>query len=420
MPAHVVLFEDEGYKNLYPLTLNHPVYSLRCGIALLGEKIRRAYRGATAGHHVRTNLASFLEAYLRKKKDDPQVNECRQDKALLVNGRALFSQELAEQIPVDGPDTLYMKGDVVVAARLSGAKLAAVDWNQPITLDRLPSISRTETDAAVIIYPWDLVHQNGEEITREFKTLAKPGEIEGTVYDNVYILGRENVYIAAGAKVKPGVVIDAEDGPVFIDENAKIFPNAVIEGPAYVGKKTAIKIAAKIYEGTSLGPVCKVGGEVEECIIHSYSNKQHEGFLGHAYIGRWVNLGADTNNSDLKNDYGNVRVTVGDKEIDTGSQFVGCTIGDHSKTGINSMLNTGTVIGLGCNLYGAGFPPKYVPSFSWGGAEGLVEYRIDKFIQVAKRVMARRGIELDPEEEDLLRKIHEMTADERRAAGVRQ
>ena len=419
MTGHVIIFEDEGYRNLYPLTLNHPVYSLRCGITVLAEKIRRAYDGATVGHHVRTILTPFLKAYLQQKKYDPQVNECHRDNALLVNGRALVSEEFAKAIPVRGPDTLYVKGDTVVAARLSGANLAAVDWHQPIYLERLPSVSKTEIDAAMITYPWDLIHRNAEEITREFKTLAKPAEIEGTVYDGVHILARENVYIAAGAEVKPGVVIDAEEGPVFIDENAKILPNAVIEGPAYIGQKTAIKISAKIYEGTSIGPVCKVGGEVEESIIHSYSNKQHEGFLGHAYIGMWVNLGADTNNSDLKNDYGNIKVTINGKEIDTGSQFVGCTIGDHSKTGINSMLNTGTVVGLGCNLYGADFPPKYVPSFSWGGAEGLIEYRIDKFIQVAKRVMARRSIDLGPEEEQLLRKIHEMTAHERRAVGVK-
>ena len=415
MSGHVIIFEDEGYKNLYPLTLNHPVYSLRCGITVLGQKIKRAYEGATLGRHVRKDLVPFLKAHLAKSQENPQINECRPEKALLVNGRVLACEELANEIPIDGPDTLYVKGNVVVAARLSGTNLAAVNWDQPITLERLPNISRTEIDATVITYPWDLVHHNADEITREFKALARPGEIEGTVYEGVHILGKENVYIAAGAKVKPGVVIDAEEGPVLIDENAKIFPNAVIEGPTYVGKKTAIKIAAKIYEGTSIGPVCKVGGEVEECIIHSYSNKQHEGFLGHAYLGRWVNFGADTNNSDLKNDYGNIKVVVNGETIDTGSQFVGCTIGDHSKTGINCMLNTGTVIGLGCNLYGAGLPPNYVPSFSWGGAEGLMEYRIEKFIQVARRVMARRDIELGPEEEELLRKIHEMTADERRA-----
>ena len=232
------------------------------------------------------------------------------------------------------------------------------------------------------------VHHNPGEITREFSILGKPGEQEGKVYEGVHILDAKNVYIAAGASVKPGVVLDAEGGPIFIDEGAKIFPQAVIEGPAYIGKKSAIKIAAKIYEGTSIGEVCKVGGELEESIIHSYSNKQHDGFLGHAYLGMWVNLGADTNNSDLKNDYGPVKCVIDGELVNTGSQFVGLTMGDHSKSGINSMFNTGTVVGMGCNIYGAGLPPKYVPSFAWGGADGLMEYRADKFIAVAK---ARHG-----------------------------
>ncbi len=419
MPGHVILFEDEGYKNLYPLTLNHPVYSLRCGMKMLGEKITRSYKGATFGHHVRPELKDFLSAYLKTRKENPEVNQCREDSALLVNGRVLFCEDCANKMPIEGPDMIYVKGDIVIAARLSGQNLAKVDWNRPITLDRLPDVKKADMDCPVIDYPWHLVNHNADEIVREFRIYGNPGEFLGKVYEGVHILDKKNVFIGDGAKVKPGVVIDAEEGPVYIERDAKIFPNAVIEGPTYIGRKTAIKIGAKIYEGTSIGPVCKVGGELEETIIHSYSNKQHDGFLGHAYLGMWVNFGADTNNSDLKNDYGNVKVVVNGETMDSGSQFVGCTVGDHSKTGINSMLNTGTVIGLGCNIYGAGLPPKYVPSFCWGGPDGLVEYRVDKFIQVAKRVMARRDIELGPEEEQLLRRIHEQTAKERKEAGAK-
>ena len=430
MAGHVVLFEDEGYRNFYPLTLNNPVYSLRCGIRMLGEKIQAAYPRATFVYHVRKLLEPFLKEYLGYRKINCPVNECKAENALLVNGRALWYEEFGQNIRIEGPDKIFVRDDTVIAARLSGANLAAVDWSQPITLNRLPQVEKIEVDYPVLKYPWNLVQNNSKEILREFKALARPGEIEGTVYEGVHILGREHVYIAAGAKVMPGVVIDAEEGPVFIDKDAKIFPNAVIEGPTYVGKKSAIKIGAKIYEGTSVGPVCKVGGEVEESIIHSYSNKQHDGFLGHAYLGLWVNLGANTNNSDLKNEYGTVKVTINGERIDTGSLFVGCTIGDHSKTGINTMLNTGTVIGIGCNIYGSGLPPTYVPSFCWGGPDGFVEYRADKFIQVAKRVMeyrvdkfievarrvvSRRDMEMGPEEEALLRKIHEMTAEERKA-----
>ncbi len=410
--AEIILFEDDGYRKLGPLTLNRPGYELKTGITSLAAKIIREYKGATVSYHVRTALAD----YYQEQVGDAKVNAAASDAALLVNGRIFATGDLAGKIPVDGPDAIFMQGDTVVAARLSGANLAAVKFDQPIAKSLLPSVpEQTVEGLTLIVWPWDLVHHNPDEITREFKILGNPGAQEGKVYEGVHILAAANVYIAPGASVKPGVVLDAEGGPIFIDEGAKIFPQAVIEGPCYIGKKTAIKISAKIYEGTSIGEVCKVGGEVEESIIHSYSNKQHDGFLGHAYLGMWVNLGADTNNSDLKNDYGFVKCVIDGEMVNTGSQFVGLTMGDYSKSGINTMFNTGTVVGVGCNMYGAGLPPTAVPSFSWGGGAGLMEYRVDKFLSVAKAVMARRDKELSPAEEALLRKIHEETAEERKA-----
>jgi len=224
--------------------------------------------------------------------------------------------------------------------------------------------------------------------------------------------------IGEGTKVKPGVVLDAENGPIYIGSNATIFSNAVIEGPAFVGDRSLIKIGAKIYENTSIGEVCKVGGEVEGSIIHSYSNKQHDGFLGHAYLGMWVNLGADTNNSDLKNNYGNVKMVIDGKAVDTGSMFMGLVMGDHSKSSINTMFNTGTVVGVSSNVYGSGFPPKAVPSFAWGGGGELTTYEIGKAIDVARRVMGRRKMELSPVEEAVLRHVFEQTKNERGAAGL--
>jgi len=263
---------------------------------------------------------------------------------------------------------------------------------------------------------WDLMHHNATQLEADFGLLAKPGEIEGEVHKGAHLLGEGNIFIASGATVGPGVVLDAGEGPIFIDEHATIMPQAVIQGPAYVGKQSIIKIGAKIYEGTSIGEVCKVGGEVEECIIHSYANKQHDGFLGHAYLGMWVNLGSGTNNSDLKNDYGEIRVMMGGETVGTGSMFVGCAIGDHTKTGIGTMINTGSVLGVGCNLYGGGLLPKDVPSFSWGGADGLVEYRLEKFLQVARKVMGRRSKELSPVEEAVIRHVFAATAPTRASA----
>ena len=180
-----------------------------------------------------------------------------------------------------------------------------------------------------------------------------------------------------------------------------------------MGNGSSIKIGAKIYEGTSIGEFCKVGGEVEESIIHSHSNKQHDGFLGHAYLGQWVNLGADTNNSDLKNNYGNVKVHVNGDLVDSGSMFVGLFMGDHSKAGINTMFNTGTSVGTMCNVFGSGFPPKYIPSFSWGGAEKMVEHDLSKAVETARQVMARRKKKLTAEHEKVFRYLFERTRERR-------
>jgi UDP-N-acetylglucosamine diphosphorylase/glucosamine-1-phosphate N-acetyltransferase len=203
--------------------------------------------------------------------------------------------------------------------------------------------------------------------------------------------------------------LDASKGPIYIGKNAHIMSHAVVQGPSFIGEGSIIKMHAAIYHNTSIGEVCKVGGEVEESIIHSYSNKQHEGFLGHAYLGSWVNIGASTNNSDLKNNYANVDVYINGKHIDSGSQFVGLIMGDHSKTAINTMFNTGTVVGVSCNIFGAGFPAKYIPSFTWGGSDFLRTYHITKSLEVAKIVMKRRGIELSETEEKLLESVFTFT-----------
>jgi UDP-N-acetylglucosamine diphosphorylase/glucosamine-1-phosphate N-acetyltransferase len=197
-----------------------------------------------------------------------------------------------------------------------------------------------------------------------------------------------------------------------------VMPNAVITGPAFIGDYSIIKAGAKIYSGTSIGTRCKVGGEVEASIIQSYSNKQHDGYLGHSYIGSWVNIGADTNTSDLKNTYGNVNVYVNGESVNTGLQFVGLTMGDHAKTGINVMFDTGTVVGISSNVYGAALPPKFVPSFSWGEGRSLTVYELDKAVETARRMMMRRDVDISPAYERLMRKLFDVTREERRKGGV--
>lgn len=418
MTDRLCIFEDAGASNLLPLAWFRPVYDLRCGMTTLREKILRAYPGATLSLFCREHLAEVV----RKQNPGVRVNTPAEGPCLFLNGRLLAGARLGTDLPAKGQQLLFYQGDTLVAARLEGAAAAAFQATLLAGGPLPEGIPRRTIEARVIGYPWDLVRHNGEEITADFAAVTGGGTTpsRGTIYEGAHLLNPSAIHVAEGASVKPGVVLDAEEGPVYIGKGAKIFPNAVIEGPAFVGAGSLIKIGAKIYEQTSIGEMCKVGGEVEASIIHSYSNKQHDGFLGHAYLGMWVNLGADTNNSDLKNNYGNVKVLVNGAMVDSGSMFVGLTMGDHSKSGINTMFNTGTVVGVSSNVFGAGFPEKFIPSFSWGGAGGIEEYDAEKSIGVARRVMARRKTELSAEDVRLFRAVFAMTAEERARGGVRR
>ncbi len=422
---HVCIFEDGYYRKLLPLVHFRPVYDLKCGAATLLEKIIRSYPGAKTTLHVRNYLAEVV----REKNPNIPVNEipAGTTQALLINGRLLMPAKGGEIFGREypGTDVVYLKDGVVAAAWISGQsleQLRAIIKEHNIDAGFFGKIEKREfPDARFITFPWELVQQNGSQLVSDFAVLTggQP-QIKGKVYEGVHLLNPSQVHVSEGATVKPGAVLDAEEGPIYISRNVKVMPNAVIEGPVFIGEHSIIKIGAKIYENTTIGETCKVGGEVEESIIHAYSNKQHEGFLGHAYLGEWVNIGADSNNSDLKNDYGSVKVYNDGSLIDTGSQFVGLTMGDHSKCGINSMFNTGAVVSVCCNIFGAGIPPKYVPAFSWGGAsDGFVTYKIEKVVDVARKVMARRKISLSSTAEQLFRTVFAETSEERVRAGVR-
>lgn len=406
------LFEDSSYRKLLPLVYTRPVSGLRCGILLLQEKVARRYPRVEIGLFCRDYIAELL-----KGRNSFGINRSPVGKegALFINGRVL----LEEAIPLEGKEEIGIQEDSVVYARLSqeNAKgLTPQVFLQERLLKTVKGIKIRRVKAKLIRYPWDLVQNNGDQIVKDFALLVgKKGANHGKIYPGAYLLNPSQIYIGKGSKIKPCVVLDAEGGPIYIGENVTIFPNSVVEGPAYIGDETKLKINAKIYENTSIGPVCKVGGEVEGSVIHGYSNKQHDGFLGHAYIGEWCNLGAGTSNSDLKNNYGNVKVYVDGKMVDSGSMFVGLTMGDHSKSGVNTMFNTGTVVGVSANVFGAGFPPKFIPSFSWGGPGGLTTYKLEKGLEVAKRVMARRKIKLGARDEKAFRKIFELTKEERKA-----
>lgn len=412
--VELCIFEDDGYLNLFPLTLTRPVYGLRCGITSLQEKIRRRYPGVRVSLHCRDYLAEVV----REENREVEVNRVNAESCLFINGRVLAHRELPEQVPLRGGDCLYLQGEEVVAARLSGLALREfqADLSQPLTRERFQVKRTEEVEVELVRYPWDLVHRNADWICNDFEELVGWGQIVGQVYQGAVLLEESRIYVGEGARIKPGVVLDAEKGPIYIGKGVIIHPNAVIEGPVSIGDRCIIRAGAYLHEGTGLGKECRIGGEVAASVIQGYSNKQHQGFLGHSYLGSWVNLGAGTNNSDLKNNYRSVRVYVAGHWVDTGSLFVGLMMGDHSKSGINTMFNTGTVVGVCCNVFGAGYPPKFIPSFSWGGSGGLEEHSLEEAIRTARMVMARRKVELTPEGENLLRKIFELTSGERSVA----
>ncbi|KAA3604590.1 MAG: transferase [Calditrichaeota bacterium] len=393
---NVVIFEDKKVENLFPLTHLRPVFELKSGIFSLLEKAQKAIPFGVTHFWVREELAEFV----REKYPNIKVNESVQGETFFLNAKIL-----ADKLYIDiGKDEFRTDSEGELLCAYLNLQ------NQISKIEEVPQIQEKTLELKLINYSWDLINHNASEIEREAKEFPL-GEVQSKLYPNVSLVEADKIFIGKNCTVKPGVVLDATHGAIVIDEGVEIFPNSVIEGPCYVGKNSKIKSGAKIYEGTSIGEVCKVGGEVEEAIIHAYSNKQHDGFLGHSYLAEWVNLGADTNTSDLKNDYGNVKVQVNGRNIDSGSQFVGLTMGDHSKSAINTQFNTGTVVGISSNIFGANFPPKFIPSFAWGGSEKLIEHQLTKALKTAKIVMSRRKVEMSEAYEKLFTGTFESTSD---------
>lgn len=414
---NICIVEDTSYSNFYPLVYFRPVYHLRCGLRSLEGKLRYHLPASKFFLHTRPYLAE----YLRESNPGVPVNAFPDENTWLINGSVLADRDFAKTIKKQKNEVLLTAEGRFIAAFLYrgtvGKLLPALEQG-PIDTPIFQGLPTEEIRCRMVKYPWDLVHHNEEEMEREAAQLKnRPGRhvIAPMLHPGSHLVNRKQIWIGKGSAIKPGAVLDAGRGSIVIGKNVTVMSNAVIEGPACIGDSSLIKIGAKIYH-SNIGEWCKMGGEVEASIVQSYSNKQHEGFLGHAYLGCWVNIGADTNNSDLKNNYSTVKVPVNGKQIDSGLQFVGLTMGDHSKTGINAMFDTGTVVGVSCNIYGAGLPPKFIPSFTWGSAEELVEYDLEKSMETARRVMARRNVPFTAAYEKLYRTVHDLTTGERPAA----
>ena len=399
---NLCLFEDAASDGFYPLTETRHVSELLVGGRTLCDRARELFPSHRVVFSGRSPVIDHYPQELRLDVSQPG------ERVLFLNGRVLPSQGLLTQIPGDS-EWIAREGETVVEASIDGARVSELfDRSWVPQFDRIDQLQVVQMQGIHLYsWLWDLLDDNHARIAEDF--LEFPTSEEPADFERVFCVNRPSISVSISASVAPGVVLDASEGPIVIASGVRVMPGAVVLGPSFIGPNSTIKVGAKIYGGTSIGPWSKVGGEVENSIILGYSNKQHDGFLGHSYLGAWVNLGADTNTSDLKNNYGTISVELDGRRIETGRMMLGTLMGDHSKTGINTMLNTGTVVGVFANVYGAGFPPKSIPSFYWGGAEGGEVYRFDAATEVAERVMARRNIPFTNEDRTLLRSIYDRT-----------
>jgi len=382
---NIILFDDEKRKQLYPLTMTRPVCELRVGILTIREKWELWFNNKIS-HITVPQLQAKYPLRMRKRN-------------LIINGGILPTPTLCEEIIEMDEDDVLLKGDIFIAAKISSDSLDILQ--RDAELSGFKKI-QSKADFIKIENCWDIFRVNGEAIQADFEKITRNRASEA-LSDTNRFLNRKNIFIEEGAKVE-FATLNAETGPIYIGKNAEIMEGSIVRGPFAMCENAVLKIGAKIYGPTTLGPYCKVGGEVNNSVLTGYSSKGHEGFLGNSVLGEWCNIGADSNTSNLKNNYAEVRLWNYESESfeKTGLQFCGLIMGDHSKCGINTMFNTGTVVGVSANVYGSGYPRNFVPSFSWGGASGFTTYRLKKVFEVAERVMARRGKKLDEREQKVL------------------
>lgn len=390
----IVLFDDQRRDDLLPLTFTRPVAEIRMGILTISQKW-----SMLTGASVHYLTQDYLQAkYPNAPKGEP---------VLFVNGGVCPDGNLVDKIRALKPNQAIVKGDTLIVAMLNS------------TVDTLPAAGLFEMtfeypdDILEVKYPWDIFRNNGEALVRDYSLITKGRKSQPISTTNT-VLNPENVFIEEGARVECAI-LNAETGPIYIGKDAEVMEGSIVRGPFALGEHSALKMGAKIYGPTTVGPYCKVGGEVNNSVFFAFSNKAHDGFIGNSVIGEWCNLGADTNNSNLKNNYAPVKLWNYRKKgfVDTGLQFCGLIMGDHSKCGINTMFNTGTVVGVSANIFGDGFPRNFIPCFSWGGAAGFTTYQPQKAFETARIMMSRRDLPFTDIDKEILLKVFELTQEYR-------
>lgn len=363
----------ETWENLLPLTFNKSVADMRIGILTIAEKWSK---------YLNTSVSiQYVNAYLGDTTSRAEIT---------IDSSVLPTDVLADAILALQENEVLVKNGFEIASN---------------SLQSDPKIIEFSGDLSRIEFPWDIFTKNDAELRKDFDLLTT-GKVSQPIDATNKVIGNQ-LFIEEGAKIQCAI-LNTETGPIFIDKNAEIMEGSIIRGPFYLGEHATLKLGTKIYGATTIGKECKVGGEVSNSVIFGYSNKAHDGFIGNTVIGEWCNLGADTNCSNLKNNYSLVDIYNyrQEKMISIGQQFCGLIMGDYSKTGINTMLNTGTVVGICSNIFGAGFPSKHIPSFSWCSIDNTEVYQLEKGIETIERMKARRGLKLEEREKSILKFLY--------------
>ena len=382
-----ILFDGTVRNALLPFTFTRPVADIRVGILTIREKWEK-YLGLTT--------TTLTEEYLSEKF--PMVE---MENNVLINASFLPNDILVEIVKNLEKNQAIFQGEEVIAFYTN-------DTQEEVDFDTYEIIEFNE-ECLKLEHTWDIFAKNDAALREDFELITEDRKSQ-PIPKSVNVISPENIFIEEGAKLE-FVTLNASTGPIYIGKNAEIMEGSVIRGPFALCEEAQVKLATKVYGATTIGPHCRIGGEVNNSVLFGYSNKGHDGFLGNSVLGEWCNMGADSNNSNLKNNYEEVRLWSYETEgfAKTGLQFCGLMMGDHSKCGINTMFNTGTVVGVSANIFGAGFPRNFVPSFSWGGASGFTTYLTSRAFQTAKIVMARRQVEFSEQDAKILEHVFEIT-----------
>ena len=382
---NIILFDNKR-EDFYPLSLTRPIAEFRLGVLTIKEKWGNYF----------DSVSTLSNGYLAEKFNTKKIKEDN----IWINSQLLPSKDIVTEIKSLRVGEVLKKESIILAFR-----------NSEFSSDELNNVE-SNSDFSFLSSITDIFSLNEEEIIADIALMNLQNKMKSLneITDSNIKSGKFPVYVEEGATIE-NCYINTSEGPVYIGKNAHIMQGSMLRGPFAICENSVVKMGAKIYGGTTIGPFCKVGGEINNSVFFGYSSKAHDGFLGNSIIGQWCNLGADTNNSNLKNNYDHVKIWNYGSEsfLQTGLQFCGLIMGDHSKCGINTMFNTGTVVGVGANIFGSGFPRNFIPSFSWGGSSGFIIHKLEKFFSTAEKVMKRRSIPFTDIDKQVLLEVYNMT-----------